>query len=177
MTKRNAKPTDVATTKPTAIAVDKPTVESLLHDQWFDANPNAPIVDMAVNPGGRSTGRYSGLAVGVYQNTTFDDCRADQLCDREIAANWGREFPRSSVVVAHGGAFPILHVNGARNSYNGGKHGNRTNKWVDPCPVFIDPLLNGGKRGIDTDAAAKRVKRIAKRVAAAAAATTTATAD
>ena len=153
------------TAKPTGVKPN-PVVAVVLHDQWFDAAPDTAMPDYDNVPKLRFVGRYSRKRIVDFQNLSFDDYRADMLCDREIAAAWTREHPRALAWNQPDKMFPTGHVGGARNSYNAGNHGNTNDKWRTPCPKFVDPLKNGGQRGVDSAAAKRAANAAAKRAAA-----------
>lgn len=144
----------------------------LMSDKFRRDNPNAvPVTAAGVADGSqsRTTGRYSGLSVGNFQNWLFAANRIDMLTHAEIAAALTVEFPQSSVVVRNGGTFPTNKPNGSDGSfidgiltsYNAGRHGNPVPS--QPTPRF--DIVNG-ERVIHSDWAAKQ-KRAADKIAAA----------
>ena len=139
----------------------------LLSDKYRRDNPNAAAVTAAGVADGsqkRSTGRYSGLSVGNFQNWLFVCNRVDMLTHDEIAAALTVEFPQSSVVVRNGGTFPTgkngAFIDGILTSYNAGRHGNPVPS--KPTPRFA--IVNG-KRVIHSGWAAKQ-KRATERATA-----------
>ena len=144
----------------------------LLSDKYRRDNPTAAAVTAAGVADGsqsRTTGRYSGLSVGNFQNWLFVCNRVDMLTHAEIAAALTVEFPQSSVVVRNGGTFPTdkpngkpgSFIDGILTSYNTGRHGN-------PVPSKLTPRFDivDGERVIHSDWVAKQ-KRAADKIAAA----------
>lgn len=104
----------------------------------------------AKEPGG-GTGRYvgktSGLGVTKFQNQTLEQNKKKRLTDSQLAALWRKEFPNARA------EYTEETVNGVRNLFNLGKHGNNDG---EPLPEHLkipqydesgQPLPFWGERG------------------------------
>lgn len=67
---------------------------------------------------GRYVGKTSGLGVTKFQNLTLEQNKKKRLTDSQLAALWRKEFPNARA------EYTEETVNGVRNLYNLGKHGN-----------------------------------------------------
>ena len=101
----------------TTLLMDRPAIDNA-------TNPAPTPETVAADPGSRNRGRFTNRRVVDYQNWVFECNATDHQTDDVIAANFTREHPMSSVVVAHGGSFPVRYITNMRTQYNRGRHSN-----------------------------------------------------